>query len=389
MIYLTTGANGAGKTLITLRDVRAAQIAENRPVYYHGFDMEPAIEAQFGWKKFDPKQWQALPDGSICVMDECQNEFPVRGPSAPVPEYIRMIAQDRRKRGFDFYMITPHPRLIDIFVRSLIESPSWHRHLKRAFGADVVSELRFNSVDMQCATPSSASRAEVKITSYPKEVFSWYRSASMHTGKRRYPKALFVLAAAVLAVPLLFWFVYSSLAARMSPTAVAKPALSASAPSAVAAGGAIAPAFKARLASENSMDDYIAAHRERIPGFPFSAPRYDAITAPVEAPYPAACVASKTRCECFTQQATRLATSPEICRQIASDGFFIAWNKPSSAVVPRAVAAAAQPVQPGEKLLIHSSPSALQAPAPDAEAQHDGANVGAMRLRALRAKQSS
>ena len=93
MIYLTTGANGAGKTLLTLKDVRAQQLKENRPVYYHGFDMDEAKAAEFGWQKFDPKKWQDLPDGSICIMDECQNEFPLRRSGAEVPDYVQAIAQ--------------------------------------------------------------------------------------------------------------------------------------------------------------------------------------------------------------------------------------------------------------------------------------------------------
>ena len=36
-LYLSTGANGTGKTLFTLADVRALQLATNRPVFYKGF----------------------------------------------------------------------------------------------------------------------------------------------------------------------------------------------------------------------------------------------------------------------------------------------------------------------------------------------------------------
>ncbi len=63
MIYLTTGANGAGKTLNTLKFVREKQVAEGRTVYYNGFDMLPEKAAEFGWLKFDPRLWQSLPDG--------------------------------------------------------------------------------------------------------------------------------------------------------------------------------------------------------------------------------------------------------------------------------------------------------------------------------------
>ena len=185
MIYLTTGANGAGKTLITLYDVRQQQLKENRPVYYHGFDMHEEKVKEFGWQKFDPKKWQDLPDGSICIMDECQNEFPIRRSGSEVPDYVNAIAQHRRRRGFDFWMISPHPSLIDVFVRRLIDKPSWHRHMKRAFGADMVSELKFSAPDMKCEEPGAGARAEVTMRPYPKDVYTWYRSASLHTGKKK------------------------------------------------------------------------------------------------------------------------------------------------------------------------------------------------------------
>ncbi len=106
MLYLTTGANGAGKTLNTLKWVRDRQLKENRAVYYNGrFDMV----AEFGWEKFDFKDWQKLPDGAIIMVDECHNDLPVRKASESVPEHVQMLAEHRR-RGFDFYLITQHPQ---------------------------------------------------------------------------------------------------------------------------------------------------------------------------------------------------------------------------------------------------------------------------------------
>jgi len=53
MIYLTTGGNGAGKTLFTLYDVRKQQLAENRPVYYCGFTAGEQL-IDWGWQEFNP-----------------------------------------------------------------------------------------------------------------------------------------------------------------------------------------------------------------------------------------------------------------------------------------------------------------------------------------------
>ncbi|PUA99154.1 zona occludens toxin [Acidovorax sp. 107] len=320
MIYLTTGANGAGKTLLTLKDVRAQQLKENRPVYYHGFDMDEAKAAEFGWQKFDPKDWQGLPDGSICIMDECQNEFPLRRSGSEVPEYVQAIAQHRRRRGFDFWMICPHPSLVDVFVRRLIDKPSWHRHLKRAFGADVVSVLRFSAPDMKCEEPGAGARGEVSMVGYPKEVYSWYRSASLHTGKRKIPRAVFVLAACAIAVPSALYFAITGV--YKNATKQAKPATEtiANVP------GGNAPQNGRQVAQVMTAAEYVDHRTPRLKDFPQTAPAYDEVTKPTEAPYPAACVQMGKTCKCYTQQATLLQVSGAACLQIVQQGFFMDWK---------------------------------------------------------------
>jgi len=107
MIYLRTGANGTGKTLLTLKEVREKQLAENRPVYWNGrFQLTPEKEEEFGWHRVDIKDWQKVPDGAIFFVDEAHNDFPISDAKA-LPEYIKMMAE-HRSRGFDFYLITQH-----------------------------------------------------------------------------------------------------------------------------------------------------------------------------------------------------------------------------------------------------------------------------------------
>lgn len=321
MIYLTTGANGAGKTLLTLKDVREQQLKENRPVYYDGFQMDEAKAAEFGWKPFDPPKWQDLPDGSILLWDECQRHMPAGATVKNEPQWLRDIAQFRRARGFDMWLVTPHPSLISTTVRRLIESPSWHRHIKRTLGADVVSEIKFNSPDLRCESPGAGERGEVKMRPYPKEVYSWYRSASIHTAKRRIPKQVYIVAAAVLAVPALFWFALGSLpgADKVKAAKEALPTAQTTATPAASSSKAPAPVMTPL--------QYVASYTPRLPGLPHTAPRYDAVTAPTEAPYPAACVLMADKCTCYTQQATKLQTPDQTCRQIVAGGFFMDWKQ--------------------------------------------------------------
>lgn len=330
MIYLTTGANGAGKTLLTIYDVRQQQLKENRPVYYHGFDMDEAKAAEFGWQKFEPAKWQDLPDGSICIMDECQNEFPLRRSGSEVPDYINAIAQHRRRRGFDFWLIAPHPMLLDVFVRRLIASPSWHRHLKRTFGGDMVSVLKFNSPDLKCEEQGAAARAEVSMRAFPKEAYGWYRSASIHTAKRKLPRALFVLVGAALAVPLLGYLGFSYMK-RGAGGDDSAPVATSAAPVAASSSFDASPAAGApggAPAAPMTAEEYVSYRAPRLPDFPHTAPAYDRVTEPVRAPFPAACIVMASKgCACFSQQGTRLAgVGDSVCRQIVAHGFFMDWD---------------------------------------------------------------
>ncbi len=332
MIYLTTGGNGAGKTLITLKDVRDQQLREGRAVYYHGFTAKQQL-TDWGWKEFDPKKWQDLPDGSICVMDECQNEFPakitdeLKKQYGDMPEYINAVAQYRRKRGFDFWMITPHPRLIHLNIRQLIESPSWHRHLKRAFGADMVSEIRFNFANLKCEQPSAGKQGQVSMRAFPKDVYDWYQSASLHTGKRKLPKQAIHLAIALVAVPVLLYAAYYN----VSRSVLKSEPTSAKVSSGAGSEGADSSSRRSGAGVQTGMTvaEYVAARTPRIPDFPHTAPAYDEVTKPVDAPYPAACIFAHTRktCLCYSQQGTILHTSGETCMQIVRNGFFVDWGR--------------------------------------------------------------
>jgi len=72
--------------------------------------------------------------------------------------------------------------------------------------------------------------------------------------------------------------------------------------------------------------EYLEQRKARIPEFPHTAPVYDAVTKPSIAPFPAACVAMGSRCECYTQQATLMTVSDGVCRQIVVKGYFVDWN---------------------------------------------------------------
>lgn len=321
MIYLRTGANGSCKTLFTLADVRALQIKESRPVCINGrFKIKPEKLLEFGWKVIDFADWQAQDDGTIFLIDECHNDMPVRANSAPVPPAIRMLAE-HRARGFDFYLLTQHPMNIDAFVRKLVGAPGWHQHLKRQFGGTSVTRvLQWDAVNTQCEKDGSGGTAQITTRVQPKEVFDWYESASLHTAKVRIPFQAKVLAACILVVPLLGYFGWQAFKLAQ-PGSKARDASQQVVPG--QAGTGVPPGEPRRVSTPA---EYAAAFKPRIDGLAYTAPRYDDITKAVRVPYPAACIAGATRCECYTQQATKLQVPDAMCRQIVAGGFFMDWD---------------------------------------------------------------
>lgn len=321
MIYLTTGSNGAGKTLFTLKWVREDQLSwekqgKFRPVFYHGFNIDEKTRENFGWQECDPKKWVDLPDKSIVIVDECQTIFPVRKQGSEVPDYVSELAISHRSRGFDFYLITQHPNNIDAFIRGIIGS-GWHRHLKRIFGSNFVNCLSFNYAEGNCQKPSAKTSAYAeKKMRMPKEVFSWYKSAELHTAKREIPKVIWFLFIAIAVVIFsLFRFMTNTLNQSKSEDL----------PSEVLSAQAVSVRSGSPSDIQLISDQYLKQYLPRIEGFPHTAPRYDEITKPVTAPYPAACVLASERqiCRCYTQQGTLLDVPDGSCRAIVNRGYFL------------------------------------------------------------------
>lgn len=321
MIYLRTGGNGSCKTLFTLEDVRKLQLETNRPVCVNArFKIYPHKLEEFGWRVIEFKDWQDQPDGTIFLIDEAQNDMPVRPNSHQAPDHIMKLAE-HRVRGFDFFFCTPHPMLIDAFVRKLVQPPGWHQHLKRRFGAsNTTTVIQFESVNINCEKDGSGKNAQVSGRSQPKHVYEWYESAFLHTGKVRIPKQVYTMVACLVAM-----LAFAGAAAyRMWPsdkshTAPEKQASSQSVPTQSAQQG---------QAPEKIMTvaEFAASHQPRIEGFPQTAPRYDGLTQPTTVPYPAACVSMGSRCDCYTQQATKLQVPHSLCVQIVKGGFFNDWQ---------------------------------------------------------------
>lgn len=307
MITLQTGLPGAGKTLYMLNFIKDLAEKENRTVYYSGIP-----DLNLPWVEFQPEKWFELPPNSIVVIDECQRVFRPRMHGSAVPEFVAKL-ETHRHLGIDLFLITQHPMLVDANVRKLVGR---HFHSVRAFGMHGARIHEWQQVKENC--DKSRSDSVQHVFKYPKESFGWYKSAEVHTHKARIPMKVWVLLAIVLLLPVLVGWIYMRLQAKIHPDAV--PAqLSSSATGSAVPGRS----FNGQVMSA---DEYLAQQNPRVPGLAYTAPVFDKVTQPTRAPYPAACAATKSRCQCYTQQATKLEMPESLCRSIAADGFFVAWE---------------------------------------------------------------
>lgn len=325
MITLVTGTPGAGKTLLTLYDLKnevekqnaelIKQNKEPRPVYYHGIP-----DLTLPWLPLDkPENWHTLPTGSIIVIDECQSAFRPRGLGQQVPEYIAAM-ETHRHNGHDLYLITQHPMLVDQNIRRLVGR---HRHVIRKFGLQVAVVHEWGSAHE--ITKRNLAEAVKRNMKYPKEIFGYYKSSEQHTHKASVPKRVYFLAAAPLLIGALVYAAYTSMTG-ISDNVAPKTAEVLPAP-----GQTFAPRFAdtgTAPAGKLSTPEYLAQQVPRVQGMPWTAPIYDDVTKPVEAPYPVACVESKkSGCRCYDQQENRIAVDEGFCKSFLERGMFLAWKQ--------------------------------------------------------------
>lgn len=306
MIALLTGLPGHGKGVYGIDYIKTKAERENRQVYYSGIpDLKlPWIELP------DATKWFECPPGSIVFIDECQRVFRPRATGSHVPEYVSRL-ETHRHQGLDLFLVTQHPMLVDGNVRRLVDK---HFHIVRKFGMQKAVVHEFPQLVEQ---PHKSRAGSVRHDySYNKAIYGLYKSAELHTVKRQLPMRYIMLFVIPFLIAGLAYAAYRVLDPYKQHTH--KPA-----PETVEQQGTIT-----RAKSTPHTPDYFEARTPRIDGLPHTAPVYDAILTPKQAPYPAACVIIRQHCTCYSQQATRLNTDDSTCRQIVANGYFVDWQDP-------------------------------------------------------------
>ena len=328
-ITLVTGLPGHGKTLWTLARLKPLAESENRPVFHNDI---PGLAID-GWQVQQADEWFDLPPNSYMLIDECQKVFPIRARSSAVPKHVSEL-ETHRHGGLDLFLITQHPMLVDTNVRKLVDR---HFHVVRKFGTKFATVYEFPSGVQDSPEKNKQKNGVVRHEwRYPKAVFSWYKSAEVHTVKARLPMKVWIFFLFCLVVPLMIWLVYWRLYIHHGQAAnTAAPGQSASAPGGAenAAPGRPGRVVPPRLADAMTASEYLAVYRPRLAGLAFTAPVYDQLTKPVEAPYPSVCMFGTNAdgevmpCRCWSQRGFRLEVPESICKQLAREPMDPFWLK--------------------------------------------------------------
>lgn len=364
-IKLITGLPGSGKSLslieecYKLKNAKQGDDAPIRPVFIWGIDgvspelgvplRAPDARDLTEWDQSLIENWRDLPDGSIVVIDEV---WKVWGQcmAGKEPDHVKALAEHRH-RGFDFVVATQHPSQICSFARNMIQQ---HIHIRRKFGTQVTEKTAWESVVMDLQSEGKRDLGITTVWKFPKELFKFYKSATVHTVKRRIPPKFFVLAAVLLILPVLAYFgwgVFGKLMHLHPPVTAAS-----------ATDGKPVSLSQQSLAHPQSAEAWEARQTPRVAGIPWSAPMWDGLH--VQGTPDLYCIISEREggthvCNCYNEQVIPVRVHDQVCQVVARHGVYNPYRPPmgqgasgagerdASAAPPSASVAQANPVTQG------------------------------------------
>jgi len=297
-VTIISGLPGNGKTLLAVKMMREAK-AQGRLVLAKNVKGLDASVAQ-DWPH-PMEEWKSIPPGSILFVDESQ-DFVASNGKGGSPEWVKEFSKVRHG-GVELVFITQDPRFLDPWVRRLCNR---HIHVMRKMGMQLAvchewDRVQENPVDYH------ALQASIKTTwKYPKELFQLYKSANIHTVKRRIPKKLFLFVAVVIATVVVSVIAVSRILHPSSGATSSTVALAAK-PASI---GGVADAAA-----------YAKRFMPAVQSMPWSAPAY-ADLKPTDYPVLYCMDSEAVGCRCYTQQITRYYIDEKICRVIVRDGVF-------------------------------------------------------------------
>ncbi|MFD1243558.1 zonular occludens toxin domain-containing protein [Paralysiella testudinis] len=357
MISLLTGLPGIGKTSFMVWQLMTRKDLKNRPLYVKGItDLQiPHLTIPEGHGIEDMHFW--LPKGAILVIDEAQHYFRGRPSGAAVPNYVRWL-EEHRHRGVDIFVLTQHPRLIDIHLRSLIGE---HRNISKTMLAGLLRQTYWQG----CRNPES--RADVSdgknsVFFRKSKAFGLYKSSAQHT-KIKGQSSLWVYSLPVLLMATAYgaYYVNARYDAMKQPERAIKPE-SQSQPQNENQPQQPAPGSypMASQPQQEQPDNNLKPEewRPSIDGKPWTAPIYNAHNRNIQTmPYPVGCVQNGNRCTCYTDQGTPIQGMDKgLCIDFVENGIYNPYKQPQQAVAAAVDTSVSAAASSGSVLMLDSKP---------------------------------
>lgn len=366
-----TGLPGNCKTLLMMHKLSEAAEANEKARKFNDAnpDQQPIPVRPlvvYGVEGLIPGPWEVredasnwfdeCPDGALVFVDEAWKWFGhlhSAGRTNTPPHVLKLA--EHRHRGIDFVWTYQATAQIYPFARGLCAE---HTHCVRRWGLEVSDLYTWQELQEDVKSQAVRDRAQHSMWMFPKKLFGMYKSATLHTIKRKIPLKLLAIPACVVIAAVLLWYVYGYLkpdnfAARQT----GKPVPTASAPDVE---------NPTQLTNRNAQEkppslretDPAAYMRPRIDGKLWTAPAYDQVA--MAPPPRLACISTVDTCNCYTaEQGTRWhEVGQGTCRAIARFGYFDPTRQPAPAPVnatpgqpaatPAPVAAAPVTIPPTE-----------------------------------------
>jgi len=315
-LILVSGLPGAGKSLYAV-NLAYKFAAEGVRVFSWGLDGASSELFDVLPDDWQFSDWKELPSGSVVIFDEAHKLLPVRTRDAP-PKAIQDLTEIRHF-GLRFIFITQDPRNIDAFVRRLIGR---HYHLTRKMG---FKSAYVKEWDKCQDDPSDFHAAKVAITSifsYPKKLFSLYKSSTMHLVKRRIPFKVVLYSSILLVVLSFVGYVFYKYSSRVSDGEIIPGT------SSVSSSVSSDPTLSQKPIVIDTLKDYLVATTPLSPVLPWTAPIYKEVRKIEHLPSKLVCYIGSKGCRCFTDQMTRVVLPESVCVSMVKDGVYDPYSSP-------------------------------------------------------------
>lgn len=290
-IELYTGLPGHGKTSLMMERLVAEAEKAQRPIWAGGIDgLSPGLAAVLSdprdWNRHDPEgeptcdchgdgllHAHVVPDGAMIFIDEAWKWFGHLQDASrqSTPQHVLKLAEHRH-RGIDFVWTTQMPNQLFPFARSLVAD---HHHVVRRFGTQLIDVFTWAELNEEVKSSARREAAQRQTRALPTKQRDQFKSATIHTIKRKIPLRVLALPVLVLAGAICAWFAYKSLL----PATIAENVKGRDAAGTAAPGDVWQPeAGQGTTSKPNtplSPGEYVQRITPRVPAMPISAPVFD------------------------------------------------------------------------------------------------------------------